>query len=90
MVRSNAESDTASTPWYETAFTPWYGVETSNDLSVIAVNLLHAELLFKRSESQDFGSEEDERDLGVLAFVVKHLLTLLPTVSRIDNSESIR
>lgn len=87
MVRRNVESD-ASTPWYETAFTPWYCVKTSNDLSVVAVNLLHAELLFKRSESQDFGSHGDERDLGVLEFVVKHLLTLLPTISRIDNSES--
>ena len=87
MVRNNVESDTA-TPWYETIFTPWYGV--SNDLSVIAVNLLHAELLFKRSESQDFGSHEDDRDFGVLAFMVKNLLTLLPMISRIDNSESNR
>lgn len=87
MVRRNVESDT-SAPWYESAFTPWYGVETFNDLSVVAVNLLHAELLFKRSESQDFGSQEDERDLGALSFVVNHLLTLLPTISRIDRSES--
>ena len=84
---STAERNTAFTPWYGTAFTPWYGAESSADLSVIAVNLLHAELLFKRCEFHDIGSWEHQDDSDVLSFVVPNLLALMPTTSRSDSSD---
>ena len=87
MIISSAKSNAASTPWCGTAFTPWYGTETSADLSVFAVNLLHAELVFKRCVSHDNGSQEHQEDSDVLSFVVPNLLSLMQTGSRLDRSE---
>ena len=87
MIISSVKRNAASTPWYGTPFTPWYGTETSADLSVFAVNLLHAELIFKRCESNDTGSQKHREDSDVLAFVVPHLLSLMQTVSRLNGSE---
>jgi hypothetical protein len=89
MMISIAERNAASTPRYGTTFIPWYGAETSTDVSVLAVNLLHAELVFKRCESHDIGSQEYQEDSDVLAFVVPNLLSLMRTSSQLDRSEDI-
>jgi hypothetical protein len=87
---STAERNTSLTPWYGTAFTPRYGGESSADLSAIAVNLLYAELVFKRCEFYDIGSREHQEDSDVLSFVVPNLLSLMPTTTRLDRSDGSR
>lgn len=84
---STAERNTSLTPWYGNAFTSWYGEESSADLSAIAVNLLHAELVFKRCEFYDVGSREHQEDSDTLSFLVPSLLSLMPTIFRLDCSD---
>jgi len=85
MMMANAER--------HTPLTPWYGPETfENDgnlelaLQALAVNLLNAELRFKRCESHDIGSHEYQEDSDVLAFIVPNLLQFVSSMSQLEVS----
>ena len=61
---------------------PWYGpfdlgsTKVAEDVHpFVAVNLLYAELLLKRCESYDIGSDEHQVDSDILAFMVPKLIS---------------
>lgn len=83
-----------STAGRQTELMPWYGEDSLDEisnlpatLSILAVNLLNAELRFKRSETYDIGSDEQQEDSDVLAFVIPKLVQLVEAIqSQLDTS----
>lgn len=76
--------------------THWYGEETFTEAgdqhrarAVFAVNLLNAELRFKRCESHNIGSHEQQKDLDILTFAVPNLLLFASAASDFDSSRQI-
>jgi len=78
----------------KTELMPWYGEDSLDEtsdlpaaLSVLAVNLLNAELRFKRSETYDIGSDEQQEYSDVLAFIIPKLVQLVEAIqSQLDSS----
>jgi len=78
----------------KTELMPWYGEDSLDEisnlpatLSILAVNLLNAELRFKRSEAYDIGSDEQQEGSDVLAFMIPKLVQLVEAMqSQIDSS----
>jgi len=77
----------------KTELMPWYGEDSLDEisnlpatLSILAVNLLNAELRFKRSEAYDIGSDEMQEDSDVLAFMIPKLVQLVEEIqSHLDS-----